>query len=61
MEGEIYMPRGLRRDEKKELRILAIDFGLFHRQDVKEIVTTCKNYNEGQRKILAIYNKVYME
>ena len=58
MEGEIDMPSGLRRDEKKELRILAIDFGLFHRQDVKEIITTCKNYNEGQRKILAIYKHI---
>lgn len=55
------MPSGLRRDEKKELRILAVDFGLFHRHDVKEIISTCKNYNDGQRKILAIYNKVYME
>ncbi len=55
------MPSGLRRDEKKELRILAVDFGLFHRHGVKEIISTCKNYNDGQRKILAIYNKVYME
>lgn len=52
------------RQEKCELRVLADDFGLLERQDVKEtvkeIIQTCKSYHEGQRKILEIYNRVYL-
>lgn len=53
------MPRAYR-PFKVELRILASDFGLFHRPEVKQIINNCKTYNEGQRKILDVYEKVYM-
>lgn len=33
--------------EKKELKILADDFGLLHRADVQKIIETCKSYAEG--------------
>lgn len=48
------------REEKRELKVLACDFGLFERQDVKEIIQTCKSYSDGQRKILEVYNRVYL-
>lgn len=48
------------REEKRKLKVLACDFGLFERQKVKEIIQTCKSYAEGQRKILEVYNRVYL-
>ena len=48
------------REEKRELKVLACDFGLLERQEVKEIIQTCKSYAEGQRKILEVYNRVYL-
>ncbi len=52
--------RSLCRQEKKELRVLADDFGLLHRADVQEIIKNCKSYAEGQRKIMRVYEAVYM-
>lgn len=52
--------RSLCREEKRELKVLASDFGLLERKDVQEIIENCKNYAEGQRKIMGIYNQVYM-
>lgn len=46
--------------EKKELKILADDFGLLHRADVQKIIENCKNNVEGQKEIMRIYDKVYM-
>lgn len=46
--------------EKKELKILADDFGLLHRADVQKIIKNCKNYVEGQKEIMRIYDMVYM-
>lgn len=48
------------REDKKELKVLASDFGLLEREDVQEIINICNSYHEGQRKILQIYNQVYM-
>lgn len=45
---------------QKELITLADEFGLLHREDVKEIIETCKNYEEGQQKIMRVYDKVYL-
>lgn len=53
-------PRNLCRQEKKELKVLADDFGLLDRKGVKEIIDTCNSYAEGQRAIMRIYNQVYM-
>ena len=52
--------RNLCRQEKKELRVLADDFGLLHRKDVQEIIENCKSYAEGQWKIMRIYVAVHM-
>lgn len=53
-------PRNLCRQEKKELKVLASDFGLIGRKGVKEVIDTCSSYAEGQRAIMRIYNQVYM-
>lgn len=45
---------------QKELMTLADDFGLLHRVDVQGVIETCKNYAEGQQKIMRIYEAVYM-
>ncbi len=48
------------RQDKKDLRTLADDFGLLYRKDVQEIIETCKSYAEGQRKIMRVYTAAYM-
>lgn len=52
--------RSLCRQEKKELKVLADDFGLLHREDVQEIIENSKSYAEGQQKIMRVYTAVYM-
>lgn len=52
--------RGSNRNEKKELKILADDFGLLHREDVQEIVANCTSYAEGQKEIMRVYDMVYI-
>lgn len=52
--------RNLCREEKRELKVLAQDFGLYNRNDVKEIIATCGSYYEGHKKLMEIYNLVYM-
>ena len=54
------MPRNLCREDKRELKVLASDFGLLERKDIQEAIESCSNYNEGQQAIMEIYNKVYM-
>ena len=51
---------GAYREEKRELKVLAQDFELYDRKDVKEIIATCGSYYEGHRKLMEIYNLVYM-
>ena len=52
--------RNLCREERRELNVLADDFGLLERKDIQNIIDSCVTYDEGQRKILSIYNQVYM-
>lgn len=52
--------RTISKQEKKELKILAGDFGLLHREDVQEIIDTCESYEEGQKRIMRVYTAVYM-
>ncbi len=52
--------RNLCREEKRELKVLADDFGLLHLEEVQEIIESCGTYSEGQRGIMRIYNQVYM-
>ena len=42
--------RTMSSQDRKDLRILADDFGLLHRQDVQDIIQSCKSYSEGSRK-----------
>lgn len=53
--------RSLCRQDKRELKVLADDFGLSERKDIQKIIETCKNYNEGHREIMGIYDKVYLK
>ena len=53
--------RNLCREERRELKVLADDFGLLERKDIQNIIDSCVTYDEGQRKILSIYNQVYMQ
>lgn len=46
--------------EKKDLKVLADDFRLLHREDVQKIIETCESYDEGQKKIMKVYAAVYM-
>lgn len=48
------------KQDKRDLKILADDFGLLEREDVQEIIETCNSYTEGQRKIMRVYTVVYM-
>lgn len=52
--------RNLCREERRELKVLADDFGLWERKDIQKIIESCATYDEGQRKILSVYNQVYM-
>lgn len=49
------------KQDKKDLKILADDFCLLHRKDVQEIIENCKNYAEGQQKIMRVYTAVYLK
>ena len=46
---------------QKELMTLADDFCLLHREDVKKIIETCRNYDEGQQKIMQVYTEAYLQ
>lgn len=46
--------------DKKGLKVLADDFGLLHRQDVQDIIQSCKSYSEGQQKLMRVYSAVYL-
>ena len=48
------------RQDRKNLQVLADDFGLLHRKDVQDIIQSCKSYSEGQQKILRVYAAVYL-
>ena len=53
--------RNLCKADKKELKILADDFGLLHRKDIQEAIKNSKSYTQGQRAIMRIYTKTYMK
>lgn len=52
--------KGISSQDKKDLKVLADDFGLLHREDIKEIINTCRSYAEGQQKIMRVYEAVYL-
>lgn len=45
---------------QKELMTLADDFCLLQREDVRKIIETCRNYDEGQRSIMRVYAEAYL-
>lgn len=51
----------INKQEKKELKTLADDFGLLHRKEVQDIIENCKSYAEGQQKIMRVYTAVYLK
>lgn len=53
--------RNLCRKDKQELKVLARDFGLLDLDEVQEIINTCVSYAEGQRALMGVYNRVYMQ
>lgn len=46
--------------DRKELQVLADDFGLLSRKDVQDIIQNCRSYYDGQQKILRVYSAVYL-
>lgn len=48
------------KQDKKDLKVLADDFCILHREEVQDSIETCKSYAEGQQKIMRIYETVYM-
>ena len=48
------------RQDRKDLQVLADDFGLSYRGDVQEIIQSCRSYSEGQQKIMRVYSEVYL-
>lgn len=53
--------RMMNRQDRKDLKMLARDFGLLHREEVQKILETCKDYADGQRKIMIVYTAVYLK
>lgn len=45
---------------KKELKILASDFCLLDRPEVREVIATCQDYETGRQKIMKVYEMAYM-
>ncbi len=60
-DGNMGKSRNLCREDKKELKTLADDFGLLYREDVQRIIETCKSYAQGQQAIMRVYEAVYMK
>lgn len=52
--------RNISKQDRKDLKVLADDFGLIDRKDVQQIINSCNSYTEGHRAILRIYNQAYM-
>lgn len=46
--------------DRKELQVLADDFGLLSRKDIQDIIQNCRSYSDGQQKILRVYSAVYL-
>lgn len=59
--AEVAKTRNLCKEAKKELKILADDFGLLYMEEVQDIIETCTSYAEGQRKIMRVYTRIYMK
>lgn len=61
--GSVNKPakKTISKQDRKDLKVLADDFGLLHREDVQDIIETCRSYAEGQQKNMRIYEKTYLK
>lgn len=61
--GSIKEPvkKTISKQDKRDLKTLTKGFGLLHRKEVQEIISTCKSYSEGQQKIMRVYTAVYLK
>lgn len=55
-----FIVKCISKQEKKDLKTLADDFGLWERKDVQEIIENSKSYAEGQQKIMRVFTSAYM-
>lgn len=53
--------KSISKQDRKDLKRLADDFGLLYRKEVQEIIESCKSYAEGQQKIMRVYEAVYLK
>ena len=58
---EMVIKGKISKQDRKDLKTLADDFGLLYRKDIREIIENCKSYAEGQQKIMRVYTAVYMQ
>ena len=59
-ENKVSTSRTISSQDKKDLQVLADDFGLSCRKEIQDIIQICKSYSEGQQKILRVYSTVYL-
>lgn len=52
--------QGRKRPMKKELVMLADDFGLLNTPGVRAMIESATDYQETHKKLMAIYNKKYL-
>lgn len=52
--------RTISTQDKKDLQVLAYDFGLLHRKDIQDIIQNSRSYSEGHQKIMRVYTAVYL-
>lgn len=52
--------RTISKQDRRDLQVLADDFGLSYRKDVQDIIRNSKSYSEGQQKIMRVYTAVYL-
>ena len=53
--------RTITKQDRKNLQVLADDFGLLYRKEVQDIIQNCRSYSEGQQKIMRVYTAVYLQ
>ena len=53
--------RTISKQDRKDLQVLADDFGLLYRKEVQDIIQNCRSYSEGQQKIMRVYTAVYLQ
>lgn len=52
---------GSNKNEKKELRTLAKDFGLWSYPEVQDIIEKSQSYEKSLQALLRVYDRVYLK